>query len=242
MGQCEWLKPLELAAQIPVVFFLCLALESEWLLVSSPSDSFVSICPGRVLLTKKPAASSCAWGKQHFPTSSNSHHDLPLTMTSLSHHDCQLCAWGQSCTGWLGQLGFISCHVVPGRGAFSPQSTALCYSNKTLLFVGRCDPNCHFWRFCKLQVPKVKPSRWKRWAQFVGADAVPVPVPGCVGHGSSVHFPVLWNSVCKNRNTLPIGLQWFDWSQIVLRAPGGIGIGVWNIKEKFFFLENQEPL
>lgn len=110
----------------------------------------------------------------------------------------------------------------------------------------RCDPNCHFWRFCRLQVPKEKPSRWKRWAQFLGTETLPVP-----GHladgpwwgraGAGSWFFCAWKPYLQNRDTTPGGLLRFDWSLIVLRAFEGIGNGVWN-KIKNLFKERKDGI
>lgn len=170
MGQCEWLKPLELAAQIPWLFLSC-----TWVrmivLISSPSNFLLSICPCRLLVKKRiPAFSRLAWGKRCFPTTCG----------------CQLCAWCDSLTqvdwGNSGLLAVIRRHVCQADLLSLSRALLRVIRTKVCALCFRCDPNCRFWRFCRLQAPKVKPSRWRRWAQFVGTGTV--PVPGCLGGGS----------------------------------------------------------
>lgn len=104
-------------------------------------------------------------------------------------------------------------------------SLLLILQTKICALCFRCDPNSLFWRFCRLQVPKVKPSPWRRWAQFLSTESVPVLCASAwwmvvwfwflEGFGTGSWFSCTWRPYLQNRDSVPIGLLGFNWWLIV---------------------------
>lgn len=204
MGQCEWLKLLELAAHIPWLFLSCIWVRMI-VLISSPSNFFLGICPCRLLVKKNTSLQQVSLRQTMYP------HDLQL----IPWLSAQCLAWCESTRVDLGNL--IRRRTCQGDMLSLSRRLLLAIQTKLCALCFRCDPNCRFWRFCRLQAPKVKPSRWRRWAHFLGTETM--PVPGCLGDGSlwgrggtGYEFFCTLKPCLPNRDTWPSGLLWFDWS------------------------------
>lgn len=137
---------------------LALFLSCNWVrmivLIFSPSNFFLSICPCRLLVRKEHQPSAGQPGASRVP-----HHLQPNPSSVQGQWDAVQGQWDTV----RGQWDAATC----ARVTFKQNSALLCF---------RCDPNCHFWRFCRLRAPRVKPSRWRRWVWFPGTEMVPVPV------------------------------------------------------------------
>lgn len=126
------------------IFFFCLAPESQWWCWFSDLLASLQAFDHADYLLKSISSQQISLRQAVFS------HDL--------HFIAQLSLHSVAALGSLSNLGLFAEICRHGAGLTFFPSLLLIIQTKICALCFRCDPNSLFWRFCRLQVPKVKPS------------------------------------------------------------------------------------